>query len=276
MQGGERTEDATGTPRGIVIFFRALALLAVLFGALIFVTPLGYYQLIGNCFEAFVAAACLAASLYAYLNWSRRESLLLAAFAFGGYALSTGFWYLFTVPPELGRGLVFVSVAELGILGFFLLFIAIITIEFPGDKIPVSRSLLLVAVFLAVPLLVIWGAGYRDLLRLVVLAVQFLVAEQLFEVSVRHRVYRYKLLWAGICLWCLTGGMLYGIRETYFSAYDAPLFDKTVFTQSLTVNQFLSIIGPMAIISFTLIQLGLFRYILERRESGSGMRRKTA
>ena len=265
MEDEKKTGMATGIPRTISVVLAAIALLAVLFGLMIFIVPLDSYRFYGNCFEAVTAAACMCASLYAYVKWSRKESLLLAAFAFGGYALSTAFWYLFSV--AIGRSFVFVSIAELGILGFFLILIAAITIEFPEEKVPVLWTLALVALFLVLPLLVIWDAGYRQPVRLAVFTVQFLATVQLVATSVRHGIFRYRLLWAGICLWALTM-MVYGLRETLFTSYAVPLFPATPFTQPLGVYEFLSIIGPLVIVSFILIQLGLFQAIRMREEAG--------
>jgi len=265
MQDEKRTGGATGIPRTVRFFFQATALLAVLFGLLIFIIPLDSYRFFGNCFEAVTAAACMTASLWAYRKWSRRESLLLAAFAFGGYALSTAFWYLFSV--AIGRPFVFVSIAELGILGFFFIFIAAVTIEFPEEKIPISWTLALLALFLGLPLLVIWDSGYRQPIRLAVFTLQFLATVQLVVTSVRHGVFRFRLLWAGICLWSLAM-MLYGLRETLFTSYTVPLFPATTFTRQLGVYEFLSIIGPLVILSFVLIQLGLFEAIRIREEAG--------
>ena len=121
-----------------------IIVLCVIFAALIVVIPLPLYRLIGNSFEVVAAFFCMCVCLYAYRHWSGRVILLLAAFAFGEYALATVFWYLFTLLPltvSLGRPFVFTSVAELSFFGFMLFFIAGFQIE--GKKEPVSRMLTL-------------------------------------------------------------------------------------------------------------------------------------
>ena len=236
--------------------------LSVLFAALIFVIPLDEYRLIGHIFEAVVSLFCMACCLYLYRSVSDRLLLLLAAFAFFSYALTTTFWYLYTV--ALGRMFVFTTVAEFGFLCFFFFFIAAISIEFPDRGMRSSTTVLILLIFLAVPLVVGFKGGVAQPVHFLLVIVRFLVIGLLIMTAVRHGIHHYPLLWAGICLRCLAS-MLYGIRETLFVVYPVPLFPLTGFTMPLSVYDFLSIVGPMIICSYALIQIGLFSYITGSR-----------
>lgn len=247
---------------GIVAF-------SLIFTLLIVVIPLPLYRLIGNTFEAVAALFCMGVCLYAYRFWSGRIILVLAAFAFGEYALATAFWYLFTLVPltaNLGRPFVFTSVAELAFFGFMLFFIAGFQIEREKEPFPLYYSILLVLLFLAVPAIVIakYGIGVRTALLLV----QFMVVAWLIIVTISHGFFRYPLLWAGICLRALVS-MLYGLRETLFLYY--PSWNVTVPLQgsTLSVYDLASIVGPLIIASIALITLGLLSYI---RASGKESR----
>jgi len=245
---------------GIVAF-------SILYVALIVVIPLPLYRLFGNTFEAIAALVCMGICLYAYRSWSGRIILVLAAFAFGEYALATAFWYLFTLVPltaNLGRPFVFTSVAELAFFGFMLFFIAGFQIEREKEPFPARYIVLLVLLFLAVPLIII--AKYGLVVRTALLFVQFLVVAVLIIVTISHGFFRYPLLWAGICLRCVVS-MLYGLRETLFLYYPAWNITIPVQGTTLSVYNFASIIGPLIIASIALITLGLLFYI---RESAKG------
>lgn len=266
-------EQGAGDCPGECRFFRwavPLLWLTVIFSALfavfVFVIPLDEYRLLGHIFEAVVSLFCMACCLYLYRSVSDRLMLLLAAFAFFSYALATTFWYLYTV--ALGRMFVFTTVAEFGFLCFFFFFIAAITIEFPDRGMRSSTTVLLLLIFLAVPLVAGFAGGILQPVHFLLVIVRFLVIGLLFTTAVRHGVHNYPLLWAGICLRCLAS-MLYGIRETLFVVYPVPLFPSTGFTASLTVYDFLSIVGPMIICSYALIQIGLFLYITGSRNTAA-------
>ena len=232
--------------------------LSVSFAALVFVIPLDGYRLLGHIFEASVSLFCMACCLYLYRTVADRLLLLLAAFAFFSYALSTTFWYLYTV--ALGRMFVFTTVAEFGFLCFFFFFIAAISIEFPDRGMRSSTTVFLLLIFLAVPLAVGFEGGITQPVHFLLVILRFLIIGLLITTAVRHGVHHYTLLWAGICLRCLAS-MLYGIRETLFVVYPVPLFPATGFTMPLSVYDFLSIVGPMIICSYALILIGLFSYI---------------
>ncbi len=266
-QGAGDHTGERGFFRGIVPLSWLIVILSVLFATLIFVIPLDVYRLLGHIFEATVALFCMACCLYLYRTVSERLLMLLAAFAFFSYALTTTFWYLYTV--ALGRMFVFTTVAEFGFLCFFFFFIAAISIEFPDRGIPSSTTVLLLLIFLAIPCAIGFTGGVGQPVHFGLIVIRFLVIGLLVATAIRHGVHHYTFLWAGICLRCIAS-MLYGIRETIFVVFPVPLFPATAFTAPLTVYDFLSVVGPMIICSLALIQIGLFSYITGSRNPGSG------
>jgi len=227
------------------------------FGALILVIPLDLYRLLGHVLEASVALFCMGCCLSLYRSVSGRLLLLLAAFAFFSYALTTTFWYLYTV--ALGRLSVFTTVAEFGFLCFFFFFIAAISIEFPDRGLSPAATIFLLIVFLAVPIAAGFAVGDQPL-HLALVTIRFLVIGILVITAIRHGVSTYTLLWAGICLRCIAS-MLYGIREAFFIIYPFPVFSGLAGLVPLTVYDLLSIVGPMIVCSLALIQLGLIAYV---------------
>jgi len=267
----EPAELGAGDRAGKPVFYRwmvpllwFIVILSVLFAALIFIIPLDEYRLLGHIFEALAALFCMACCLYLYRTVSDRLLLLLAAFAFFSYALTTTFWYLYTV--ALGRMFVFTTIAEFGFLCFFFFFIAAISIEFPDRGMRPSTTVLLILLFLAIPLTIGFEGGAGQPVHFGLVVIRFLIIGLLVATAIRHGVHHYTFLWAGICLRCVAS-MLYGIRETIFVVYPVPLFPATAFTASLNVYDFLSVVGPMIICSYALIQLGLISYIAGSRDT---------
>jgi hypothetical protein len=261
MKPEQGAGDHTERPvfyRWLVPLLWLIVILSALFAALIFIIPLEEYRLLGHIFEAAVALFCMACCLYLYRTVSDRLLLLLAAFAFFSYALTTTFWYLYTV--ALGRMFVFTTIAEFGFLCFFFFFIAAISIEFPDRGMRLSTTILLIILFLAIPLTIGFAGGAGQPVHFGLVVIRFLVIGFLVATAIRHGVHHYPFLWAGICLRCVAS-MLYGIRETIFVVYPVPLFPATAFTAPLNVYDFLSMVGPMIICSYVLIQLGLISYI---------------
>lgn len=258
--GGEAGDPANGRDfsRWAVPLLWIIVLASAFFSALIFFVPLAQYQLIGHIFEATAALFCMGCCLYLYRSGSCRLILLLAAFAFFSYALSTTFWYLYAV--AVGRMFVFPTVAEFGFLCFFFFFIAAFSIEFPDRGMSASTTVVLLLPFLAIPVVIGAAGGIAQPVHFALVALRFLIIGLLVITAIRHGVHCYPFLWAGICLRCFAS-MLYGVRETIFTVYTVPLFPGTPLTQSLTVNDFLSLVGPLNICSFALIQIGLFSYI---------------
>ncbi len=265
---GDGTRDPD-FPRWPVTISWLIVILSMVFGALIFVVPLDEYRFLGHIFEAIASLFCMACCLYLYRNVSDRLILLLAAFAFFSYALTTTFWYLYTV--ALGRMSVFTTVAEFGFLCFFFFFIAAVSIEFPDRGMQPFTTAVLLLLFLAVPLVTGFEAGDRQPVHLALITVRFLVIGLLVTTAIRHGVHHYTFLWAGICLRCLAS-MLYGVRETLFTVYPVPLFPATSLTAPLTVYDFLSVIGPMIICSYALILIGLIAYSTGSRNPGPGLK----
>jgi len=248
-------------PAAVRYFLWGVVVFSVLYIALIVIIPLPLYRLFGNTFEAVAALVCMGICLYAYRFWSGRIILVLAAFAFGEYALATAFWYLFTLLPltaDFGRPFVFTSVAELAFFGFMLFFIAGFQIEREREPFPAMYSILLLLLFLLVPLMII--ARYGMVVRTALLLVQFVVVAVLIIVTISHGFFRYPLLWAGICLRSFVS-MLYGLRETLFLYY--PSWNVTIPVQgtTLSVYELASVVGPLIILSISLITLGLLSYI---------------
>lgn len=232
--------------------------LSVIFFILIFFLPLGVYRLIGNFSEVIVAFFCMACCLYAYRYVSDRIIFPLAAFAFFGYALSNLFWHFYSI--TLGRAFVYTSVSEIGFFCFFLFFISAIIIEFPKQKMPVALVVLLMVSFLLIPLIITWGVCINLPLHFALFALRLLLIEQLIEATIRHGVFRYPLLCAGICLHCV-GSLLYGIRDTLVINNPGVFLPGPIPGSEISLYNFLSIVGPIFIGSFALIMLGLFSYV---------------
>jgi hypothetical protein len=243
-----------------------IAGLSALFAVLIFIVPLDTYRMAGNCLEVAVPVFCMACCLYACRSVPGQVILPLAAFAFFSYALSNAFWYMYSV--ALGRPFVYTTVAEFGFLCFFLFFIAAFSIGFPDEGMPTSAALGLFLLFFSIPVSIVWAGGDHQPFRLALLMVRFFFIWQLVAVSIRHGVYRVPLLFAGISLGCLSS-MLYGVREALFLNYTIPFIPGTGITTALTLYDFLSIVGPMFLCSFALIQLGLFSYLFGKHEPSS-------
>jgi hypothetical protein len=268
------TDQGAGDQGGEQGFFRwaipllwLIVILSAVFAILIFITPLDEYRLFGNFFEAAFALCCMACCLHLYRTVSNRLILLLAAFAFFSYALSTLFWYLYTI--ALGRQFVFTTVAEFGFLCFFFFFIAAISIEFPDRGTGRSTFVVFILLFLTIPVAAGSATGFTQPVHLALVIILFLVIGLLVTTAIRHGVHHYTVLWAGIGIYCIAW-MLYGIRETIFVVYPVPLFPETALTASLTAYDFLSVIGPMIICSQALIQIGLISYITGRRNIPAG------
>jgi hypothetical protein len=263
-QGTGGRPDRPEFPRWPVTISWLIVILSMVFAALIFVIPLDEYRLLGHIFEAAASLFCMACCLYLYRNVSDRLILLLAAFAFFSYALTTTFWYLYTV--ALGRMSVFTTVAEFGFLCFFFFFIAAFSIGFPDRGMRPSLTISLLLLFLAVPLIISFEAGDRQPVHLALITVRFLVIGLLVTTALRHGIHHSTFLWAGICLRCFAS-MLYGVRETLFTVYPVPLFPATAFTAPLTAYDFLSVVGPMIICSYALILLGLIAHVTGNQDS---------
>ena len=250
---GERMKSGV-VPGRVILLFWGMVILAATFTSLIFFIPLETYQLYSNFFEVVIASICMISCLYAYRTWSERIILLLAAFAFGGFALSNTFWYLYSIAENLGRQTVFSTISELGFLGFMLFFIVAFRIEFPQKPGPVSSRIVPGGLFLIIALMVLGTSGITPGTAL--LTFRLLILALLIDRAVCHGVYRYPRLWLGICLWSFAS-VLYGFREVVVVPSDLNL---------LTTNPFLSLVGPLDILSFLLIQLGLFGYLNSRQD----------
>ena len=159
-----------------------------------------YYRFLGNAVEVIVALTCMLSCLYAFSTWSEHLLLLLGAFAFGGYALSNTFWYMYEIAlPATGA---FVSIAELGFLGFMLFFIVAFRIEFPRRLCPVSWRIAFGTLFIIITLIVagipalfpdalLHSAGFLSLTPALAMFILLLVVIAiLMDTALAHGVYR--------------------------------------------------------------------------------------
>jgi hypothetical protein len=95
-----------------------------------------------------------------------------------------------------------------------------------------------------------------------------MVIAVLMDTALAHGVYRYSLLWSGVCLWSFTL-YLYAMREMIgdplvatLSDLSLPGIDLGLFVISTKqLQDTMSIAGPLIILSFLLIQLGIFSYL---------------
>lgn len=261
MQEADVTAGNPVVPGKAVSVVRALAVLTVIFGALILCIPLDTFRFFGNLFEIAVAAGCMAACLYAYRNWSGRITLLLAAFAFGGYALSNTFWYLYS--EAIGREYVFFTVSELGFLGFMLFFVVVFRTGFPVRPAPPLLRVALAGLILS-PALLVTGALHLSL-STGLLLFWSLVVILLVDTALVHGIYRQSFLWTGISLWSFAS-ILYGVRETLFIVQAGGVTTLPPGGFARSPYDFLSIVGPLFILSFLCIQLGLFADLTSRQD----------
>ena len=243
-------------PDRMMHFLWALVILSVLFCVLVLVNPNPTYRLLSNTFECSIALVCMICCLYAYRTWSERIIVLLAAFAFGGYALSNTFWYLYS--NKFGMSDAFFSVSELGFLGVMLFFIVAFRIEFPEKTLRTSVRIALGGLFLILALIILGTTGIMP--NTVLFMFRLFVIALFIGAASDHRVYRYPLLWLGICLYSFAS-ILYGIRETIFFKLMEIAADTPHFVILQTVHDYLSIVGPLSFLSFLLIQLGIFAYL---------------
>jgi hypothetical protein len=254
---GEDMKDGT-VPHRVMLLLWGMVLLTAPVCALIFFIPLGDYQYYDNILEVGVALICMISCLYAYRTWSERIIVLLAAFAFGEYALANTFYYLYSLVPDMQNGLF--TISELGLLGFMLFFIVAFRIEFPQKPYPVSSRIVLLGLFLLIVLLVL---GTSDVtLSTAVFIFRLLMVALLIDGALDHGVYQYPLLWPGVCLWSFAS-IIGGLRYTSVlmnAEWVAPFT-----TDSLTAYDFISIVWPLYILSFLLIQLGIFTYLNSKK-----------
>jgi hypothetical protein len=234
--------------------------MSIIYAVLIFFIPLCKYRLYGHVLEASAALICMGCCLYAYLRWSHRVIMVLAAFAFGGYALSTIFWYSHSL--LLGRDTAFLSVAELGFLGFIFFLIAGIRMEF--DVLPSLRPyftcvMVLVCTAITTVVAVSLGITFPALL----LAVRLCLTAYLIGLLFLCGIFSAPLLALGISLRCAVS-ILYGVREVIF-----PYTPEVCATGPgpFTAYNLLSIVGPVVVAAFALIVLGLLDYIAKQEHA---------
>ena len=221
-----------------------------------FVDSIKTYQFYGNILEISVALFCMCCCLYAYRTWSERIILLLAAFAFLGYALSNTYWYLYTI--IIGRETVFFNISQMGFLGFMFFFIAAFWFEFPKKPCPRFSQIALVGLLVFITLLIIAILGINGVSALLWIHVLFVIV--FINSALEHGVYRFSLLWVGIFIWCFPF-LASAIRDAYLVTHPGDAIIGLFTAHPLTLNEFLSIDGPLVVLSFLLILAGIFTYL---------------
>ena len=256
--GSDVVSPRTNIPRWLVSLTWVLLIVTSIFSALIFLIPIKTFQDYGNILEIVIALFCLVSCLNASRVYPGRITLLLAAFAYLGYALSNTFWYLLAIAYD--RKDVFFSVAEMGFIGFMFFFIVAFRIEFPVKSSSRTAKVVLGALFGVIAVFVLWSSGLTRVTAL--LLFHILVAILFLDQAIVYAVYRYPLLFSGVCLW--SGALImYGLREVVISA-STWQYILIPSVSPLGLLDFLSIVGPVIVLSFLLIQLGLYSRLCAR------------
>jgi hypothetical protein len=249
-------------PRSVFLLLSGLIIIPVYFlvqiffiGSL-FINSIDAYHYYSNFLEIGIALFCMCCCLYAYRTWSERIILLLAAFSFLGYALSNTFWYLYTI--SIGRDTVFFNISQMGFLGFMLFFIVAFWFEFPKKPCPRSAQIALIGLFVFITLMIISTMGINAVTAL--LWVHILLLILFINSALEHGVYQYSLLWAGIFVWSFPF-LASALRDTFIVTHTGGAVIALPMANSLTLNEFLSIDGPLVVLSFLLIQMGIFTYL---------------
>ncbi|MFA4850797.1 MAG: hypothetical protein WC626_13815 [Methanoregula sp.] len=244
-------------PKTAFLLIWCLALVPLFFCIWIFfVDSIKTYQFYSNILEIGIALFCMCCCLYAYRTWSERIILLLAAFAFLGYALSNTFWYIFTLIFD--RTTVFFNISQMGFLGFMLFFIAAFWFEFPKKPCPRFSQIALIGLLVFITLLIITKLGVNGVSVLLWIHVLFVIL--FINSALEHGVYRYSLLWIGIFMWSFPF-ITSALRDTFIVTHSNEAVIALSPTHPLTLNELLSIDGPLIVLSFLLIQLGIFAYL---------------
>jgi len=143
--------------RAMSVFFWALLAFSFILALTIAILHSGTFLAWSNYAQIFTAAACAVACAYAFRFQSKDLLLLLAGFAFGGWALSNVFWYSYVA--ILGQSLMYPTISESGFLGFMLFLAAGYQIAFPRIEGRGFFSFTAAFPFLAVPIAVVHQMG---------------------------------------------------------------------------------------------------------------------
>ena len=182
----------------------------------------------GLQFLASITGMVVCAALF--LFWSRDLLLIYAGFAFGGWTLANTFWYAYTL--IIGPTLMYPTVSEAGLLGFFLFLASGYTEVFPVSARSRPRSA---------------GIALGLTLSTGVTLLFFLFSGYLLLVSLSCQVYENRFLFAGTCMF-IVAHLLYAVRETAFP--------------DLWPFRF---VGPLIVLSFSLLEIGLLQRVREER-----------
>lgn len=201
---------------------------------------------VSNGLQFLASITCMVVCAALFLFWSRDLLLIYAGFAFGGWTLANTFWYAYTL--IIGPTLMYPTVSEAGLLGFFLFLASGYTEVFPVSTRSRPRSagiaLCLILLF-SIPVYLILHLGLT--LSTGVTLLFFLFSGYLLLVSLSCRVYENRFLFAGTCMF-IVAHLLYAVRETAFP-------DLWPFR----------LVGPLIVLSFSLLEIGLLQRVREER-----------
>jgi hypothetical protein len=230
-------------------FFSLLLIGSLGLGLAVFLLPSHTFEGFGavsNALQFLASISCLIVCVTAYLFLSRDLLLVYAGFAFGGWTLANTFWYAYTL--IIGPTLMYPTVAEAGFLGVFLFLASGYLEVFPGSARSLLRSagisLCLIMLF-SIPVYLILHLGLT--LSTGVTLLFFLFSGYLLQVSLFHGVYEYRFLFAGTLV-VIVAHLFYAVREA-----------------ALPDFWLLRLVGPLVVLSFCLLEIGLLQRVREER-----------
>ncbi|MEN6609553.1 MAG: hypothetical protein ABFC24_01800, partial [Methanoregulaceae archaeon] len=233
---------------GLTLLLLGISLFAgILIPCVLILKPFVFLT-VSNALQEGTGLLCAVSCFLAYRLSARKRMLLLAAFGFLGWTISNLFWFSYRVLVNIHPQ--YPTISGIGFLGFFLFLALAFRTEFRNYGIPPGQAIILFAIFLGVPLLNLVMNGLTT--GPVFFLLYFLLSAYLIGTALQCRIYRYKILFLGTAGYCCAE-ILYIIRETMIYR-DTHLFSL------------LFISGLLVVISFAVIQIGLFRYLREERE----------
>lgn len=203
---------------------------------------------ISNALQEGTGLLCAVSCFLAYRLSARKRMLLLAAFGFLGWTISNLFWFSYRVLINIHPQ--YPTISGIGFLGFFLFLALAYRTEFRDYGIPPVQAVLLFGILLGIPVLNLVISGLTT--GPVFFLLYFLLSACLIGTALRCRIYRYRILFLGTAGYCCAE-ILYIIRET-------------MIYRDTRLYSLLFISGLLVVISFAVIQIGLFRYLREEQE----------
>ncbi|MDD1694583.1 MAG: hypothetical protein LUQ71_07645 [Methanoregula sp.] len=144
-----------------------------------------------------------------------------------------------------------------------LFFIVAFWFEFPKKTCPRSLQIALFGLLVFITLMIINTMGINAVTALLWIHILFVIL--FINSALEHGVYQYSLLWVGIFVWSFPF-ISSALRDTFIVTHSGEAIIFLPMTNPLTLNEVLSIDGPLIVISFLLIQLGLFTYLNSYKE----------